>query len=73
LVAESSPPGAEAQAGLSAALRGDDELSTRLSTVNRIDDFAGQLAVVLALQDLGEARVGHYGRDAQRLIPAPSE
>ena len=53
LVAESYAPGADQQAGLSAALRGDDELSTRLSSVNRIDDFAGQLAVVLALQDLG--------------------
>ncbi len=71
--AESSAPGVDQQAGLSAALRGDDELSIRLSTVNRIDDFAGQLAVVLALQDLGEGRVGHYGRDAQRLIPAPAE
>ncbi len=73
LVAQSQPPGEDPEAGLSAALRGDDELSTRLSTVDRIDDFAGQLAVVLALQDLGEARVGHYGLDAQRLIPAPAE
>lgn len=73
LVADSYPVGAAEEAGLSATLRGDDELSTRLSTVNRIDDFAGQLAVVLALEDLGEGRVGHYGRDAQRLIPSPGE
>ncbi|MDQ3305381.1 MAG: copper transporter [Actinomycetota bacterium] len=73
LVAESYAPGTEGQASLTAALRGDDALSTRLSTVNRIDDFAGQLAVVLALEDLGQGRVGHYGRDAQRLIPAPAE
>ncbi|MBW3610163.1 MAG: copper transporter [Actinobacteria bacterium] len=73
LVAESYPPGVEPQAELSAVLRADDVLSTRLSTVSRIDDFAGQVAVVLALQDLGEGRVGHYGRDAQRLIPAPAE
>lgn len=73
LVGEVAGPEADEQAGLSAGLRADDQLSTRLSTVNRIDDFAGQLAVVLALQDLGEGRVGHYGRDAQRLIPSPAE
>jgi hypothetical protein len=73
LVVESYAPGVEAQVSLTAALRGDDALSARLSTVNRIDDFAGQLAVVLALQDLGQGRVGHYGLDAQRLIPAPAE
>ncbi len=72
LVAEAYAPGVEDQARLTATLRADDGLSARLSTVNRIDDFAGQLAVVLALQDLGEGRVGHYGRDAQRLIPAPA-
>jgi hypothetical protein len=73
LVVESYVPGVETQASLTAVLRGDDALSARLATVNRIDDFAGQLAVILALQDLGQGRVGHYGSDAQRLIPAPAE
>ncbi|MBW3645017.1 MAG: copper transporter, partial [Actinobacteria bacterium] len=54
------------------ALRADDTLSSRLSTVNNVDRFAGRLAAVLAIQDLAEGRVGHYGRGAQRLIPAPS-
>lgn len=44
-----------------------------LSTVDNVDTFAGRLAAVLALQDLGEGRRGHYGvgPDAQRLLPAP--
>ena len=71
LVVDVHPDGAPEEAGFTGALRADDTLSARLSTVSRIDDFAGQLAAVLALQDLGEGQVGHYGRDAQRLIPAP--
>ena len=71
LVVDVYPDGsAEEELGFTAALRADDTLSARLSTVSRIDDFAGQLATVLALQELGEGDVGHYGRDAQRLIPA---
>ncbi|HEV2068992.1 MAG TPA: copper transporter [Acidimicrobiales bacterium] len=71
LVVDAHPDEPE-EAGFTGALRADDTLSARLSTVSRIDDFAGQLATVLALQDLGEGQVGHYGRDAQRLIPAPA-
>ncbi|HWH35347.1 MAG TPA: copper transporter [Acidimicrobiales bacterium] len=72
LVVEVYPADVVEEPGFTASLRADDDLSTRLSTVSRVDDFAGQLATVLALQDLGEAKVGHYGRDAQRLIPAPA-
>lgn len=71
LVADVYPAGVPEEPGFTATLRADDTLSARLSTVSRADDFAGQLATVLALQDLGEGKVGHYGRDAQRLIPAP--
>ena len=71
LVVDVHPDGEPEEAGFTEALRADDTLSARLSTVSRIDDFAGELATVLAIQDLGEGRVGHYGRDAQRLIPAP--
>lgn len=71
LVVDVHPDGVPEEAGFTGALRADDTLSARLSTVSRIDDFAGELATVLALQDLGEGQVGHYGRDAQRLIPAP--
>ena len=56
-------------------MREDGETSDRLSTVDNIGDFAGRLAAVLAIVDLGEGRIGHYGRGpgAQRLLPAPPE
>jgi hypothetical protein len=56
-------------------IRGDERLSARVATVDNLDEFAGQLAAVLALQDLASARYGHYGRGeaAQRLLPAPVE
>lgn len=56
-------------------LRDDDDTAGRLSTVDNIDDFAGRLAAVLAIVDLGDGRIGHYGRGpgAQRLLPAPPE
>lgn len=56
-------------------VRAEDDLAGRLSTVDNLSDFAGRLAVVLAVGDLGEGRVGHYGRftGAQRLLPAPPE
>ncbi len=72
LVVDVYPEGVPENDGFTGALRADDTLSTRVSTVSRVDDFAGQLATVLALQDLGEGQVGHYGRDAQRLIPVPT-
>lgn len=56
-------------------LREEDGTVERLSTVDNIGDFAGRLAAVLAIVDLGEGRIGHYGRGpgAQRLLPAPPE
>jgi hypothetical protein len=57
------------------ALRRDKDVAGRLSTVDNIGDFAGRLAAVLSLVDLGAGRVGHYGTGpgAQRLLPAPPE
>lgn len=51
------------------------DVADRLSTVDNLDSFAGRLAAVVALQDLGEGRRGHYGvgPGAQRLVPAPEE
>jgi hypothetical protein len=56
-------------------LRRDNDIGDRLSTVDDIDDFAGRVASVLALADLGVGRFGHFGRGpgAQRLLPAPPE
>ena len=71
LAVEAFSAGDPDRAEFTEPLRTDDRLSQRLSTVNNIDDFAGRLAAVLTLQDLGRGSIGHYGRGAQRLIPAP--
>lgn len=73
LAVEAFAAGDPQRAEFTEPLRTDDMLSVRLSTVNNIDDFAGRLAAVLAVQDLASGRVGHYGRGAPRLIPAPAE
>ncbi len=72
LAVEAFAAGDPDRAEFTEPLRTDDALSSRLSTVNNIDDFAGRLAAVLSIQDLGDGSVGHYGRGAQRLIPAPA-
>ncbi len=53
-------------------LRRDATANGRVSTVDNLESPMGQAAVVLALEELGEARVGHFGvgRGAQRLLPA---
>ena len=52
-------------------LRGD-VASGRLSTVDNLESPMGQTAAVLALEDLGVPRYGHYGvgPGAQRILPA---
>lgn len=54
-------------------LRGD-VVSARLSTVDNLESPMGQTAAVLALEDLGVPRFGHYGvgPGAQRILPAPN-
>jgi len=46
--------------------------SGRLSTVDNLESPMGQTAAVLALEDLGVPRYGHYGvgLGAQRIVPA---
>jgi len=75
LAAESRPTVEEPPTEFVVVLRDDDDVASRLSTVDNIGDFPGRLAAVLALVDLGEGRVGHFGRGpgAQRLLPAPPE
>jgi hypothetical protein len=76
LAAEGVRPeeGTERAATFVAPLRSDEELSARVSTVDNLDEFAGRLAAVLALQDLGDLRFGHYGHGpgASRLLPPPA-
>jgi hypothetical protein len=52
-------------------LRGD-ALAARVSTVDNLESAMGQTAAVLALEDLGVPRYGHYGvgPGAQRILPA---
>ncbi len=53
-------------------LRRDATANGKVSTVDNLESPMGQAAVVLALEELGEARVGHFGvgPGAQRLLPA---
>ncbi|MDQ1437749.1 MAG: hypothetical protein QOK43_1378 [Acidimicrobiaceae bacterium] len=50
------------------------EASNALSTVDNVGDFRGRVAAVLALQDLANKKVGHYGDGphASRLVPEPA-
>jgi len=58
-----------------AAIRSDKTMSTMVSTVDDLDLVQGRVAGVLALQDLGDGTVGHYGygRGADASLPAPRQ
>ncbi len=76
VVVEAKPADAETPGGeFVGAVRSDRRLRDRLSTVDDAGVFAGWAATVLALDDLGRGRVGHYGTGAgaERLLPAPSD
>ncbi len=70
------PAADEAWAPLVAAVRDDDALRDRVSTVDDLDQVAGGAATILALADArpGGPVVGHYGigNGASRLLP-PTE
>ncbi len=53
-------------------LRGEEQTKSRLSTIDDLDSAAGMAALVLAVEDLGAGRVGHYGStgSAARLLPS---
>ncbi|WP_436796125.1 copper transporter [Actinospongicola halichondriae] len=53
-------------------LRQNESLRELVSTVDSLEHFEGYAAMVLALADLGEGIVGHYGLDesASQLLPA---
>jgi hypothetical protein len=42
-------------------LRADENVRSNLSTVDDLETFAGRVAVVLALEQLGSGQFGHYG------------
>jgi hypothetical protein len=71
---ETLPPGSVDP--LVAAVRGDDTLKERISTVDDLERVAGRIATLLALQDAtAGAEAGHYGNGdgAQSDLPAPPE
>jgi hypothetical protein len=54
-------------------VREDAALSRVISTVDDLDDTRGQVALTLAVQELGTGRAGHYGEGpgASSQLPAP--
>lgn len=72
LESEGEPvPDSEARTTFVGPLRGPDDVAERLSTVDDLDQPAGLAALVLAVADLGDGRLGHYGigPGADRLLP----
>ena len=72
LAAESgqdTPGGRSVFVGL---VRGNSDVSGRVSTVDNLESFVGQTAGILALEDLAVPKVGHFGvgPGAQRELPA---
>jgi len=58
-----------------AAIRDDERLRSVVSTVDDLDHFQGWMAIVLAVEDAGEAVIGHYGlgEGASSLLPPLQE
>jgi hypothetical protein len=54
-------------------VREDAALSRVISTVDDLDDLRGQVALTLAVQELGTGRAGHYGEGpgATTQLPTP--
>jgi hypothetical protein len=54
-------------------VRDDPALSRVISTVDDLDDIRGQVALTLAVQELGTGRAGHYGEGpgASSQLPTP--
>ncbi|HEV7888269.1 MAG TPA: copper transporter [Acidimicrobiales bacterium] len=56
-------------------LRLNEQAVTQMSTVDNVADFRGRMAAVLALQELGQGKVGQYGvgTGAKRLMPESAQ
>jgi hypothetical protein len=70
-VVASALGGADEVSEVVAAVRDDERLRSIVSTVDDLDHFQGWMAIVLALEDVGEAVIGHYGlgEGASSLLP----
>jgi hypothetical protein len=64
--------GQPARGSVVAPIRGDNTLAKVVSTVDDVDLVQGQVGVVLAVAESGEAKVGHYGygKGADQALPA---
>jgi hypothetical protein len=71
--AELDPGEERAEVAVIERFRTEAPLADEVSTVDNIDLVMGRLAAVLALDDLGEDRTGHYGMadGAAGLLPPP--
>ena len=71
VAADATPVGTDDPA-FAAMVRADGELRRRVSTVDDVSEGYGQVALVLALEDLAGGAVGHYGVAADQLLPPPN-
>jgi Copper transport outer membrane protein, MctB len=69
--AQHSGSDAPARGAAVAPVRTDDDLATRVTTVDDLDLVAGRVATVLSLQDLVAGVVGHYGYGDGATSPLP--
>jgi hypothetical protein len=61
VVAAEPAEGGEQEPPFVSALRGDPEVATLIATQDNVDHPAGQIGLVLALEDLLQGDPGHYG------------
>lgn len=61
VVAAEPAEGGEQEPPFVTALRGDGEVSSLIATQDNVDQLAGQIGLVLALEDLLQGEPGHYG------------
>ncbi len=71
VVVSSAMDGAGGVADLVSVVRGDERLRTLVATVDNLEHFQNWAALVLALNDVNDRVVGHYGlgEGATRLLP----
>jgi hypothetical protein len=72
LVAADATPVTEGGPAFAALIRADGELRRRVASVDDVSEGYGQVALVLALEDLAGGVVGHYGIAGDQLLPAPN-
>lgn len=66
------PAGKEPLPEFVLALRADNQVASRISTVDNIEDYRGRVAAVFALRDLREGSTGHYGfGPGVKVLPEP--